>query len=123
MILLPEEYKVPDLFNSWEDDPISKFLGGKQWKEFKTRFGVGGLAFVELDLLLILAIHADSPGQGQFKAFLARAKEVFNIIVFLEVTNKRFKQGLAKRGFVAARIMINEDRSDITRGMTWKKAK
>lgn len=118
MTLRANEHLVPDVFNSWEPDPFGNSfgIGGSH---FRSSFGIDGIAWVDEDRLLLLAISAAQPGTGQLRAFMQRAKEVFAHIVVVQIENPLLKRILAHYGFKAQRVKINGWEHEKHRAFVW----
>lgn len=79
-------------------DPIGQILGTGYWR-FQNTSGIGGLAKWTEDRLDILAVHADAPGTGQFRRFIADAKLHWSTICIWEDWNPMLGPALKRYGF------------------------
>jgi GTP-sensing pleiotropic transcriptional regulator CodY len=74
-------------------------LLGTGYSEFESSTGIHGLAKLDGDTLSLLAVHATTKRQGQFRTFISQAKRKFNQIEILEVWNLGLRRVLLRYGF------------------------
>lgn len=69
------------------------------YNRFSSPVGIDGLAKVNGDRLDILAVHAATPGFGQFREFMKLCKKQFNTICIWEIWNPSLEAALLRYGF------------------------
>jgi hypothetical protein len=79
--------------------------------------GVHGLYRERGDTLDLLVVHAQQPGTGQFRAFIAACKAVYPVICVWQIWNDNLPAILARYGFIPARN-IERDGEHVS-GMCW----
>jgi len=67
--------------------------------EFESSTGLNGLAKITDGTLSLLAVHATTKRQGQFRKFISQAKRKFKQIEILEVWNLGLRRVLLRYGF------------------------
>ncbi len=88
-------------------DPISDMLG-TGYKRFESSVGINGLAKVSGKRLDILAVIARTPGKGQFRRFIAAAKNAYETVAVWEDWNPVIGEALQRYGFRKT-SMIGDD--------------
>lgn len=86
---------------------------GTGYSRFDSNFGMSGMVRIRgeaMDRLDILAVHAQTPGAGAFRRFIAGSKTQFNTIAVWEVWNPWLPEVLLRYGFHPVR-----ERDPITR--------
>lgn len=86
------------MFSKYEPDAIGELLG-TGFKRFETTSGLMGLAKISGEALEILAVSASDPGTGQFRRFIAAAKEIYTSVSVLEDWNPIITAALQRYGF------------------------
>lgn len=81
-----------------EPDFTSVILG-TGFDRFSSPTGIDGLAKWTDEQLELLAVIANAPHQGQFRAFIQQAKEIWPIILVWHVHNGFLDAALARYGF------------------------
>jgi hypothetical protein len=100
-------YPQASFFSLFEPDQRRLILNtGYDW--FETLHGVRGLACVSGDRLDILSVEASVPGCGQFRRFIASAKEAFSTIAVWEDWNPLIGEILERYGFKRARSLYSD---------------
>ena len=69
------------------------------YHDFESSAGIVGMAKIENDILSLLAVVATEKGTGQFRTFMAQAKEQFKTIEVLEVWDAALATILLRYGF------------------------
>lgn len=85
-------------FDFWKPDPVGVILE-TGYRKFRHRSGIEGLAKVTGDMLEILAVFATVQGTGQFRQFIAEAKERFATVIVWEDWNPAVGAALKRYGF------------------------
>lgn len=80
-------------------DPIGKLLGNG-YERFISPLGVSGLVTESPDRLDIFAIDAMKPGTGQFRQFIAEAKQRYKTICIWNLWHPWLASVLERYGFV-----------------------
>lgn len=86
------------IFKTWEPDPYGVILG-TGYMRFTTDIGIDGLAKINGDRLDVLAVHAETPGKGQFRKFIEECKNNFREICVWEDFNPIVGVALKRYGF------------------------
>lgn len=95
-------------------DPIGDMLGTR-YKRFESSVGINGLAKVTGKRIDILAVVATRQRTGQFRRFIAAAKNAFDVVAVWEDWNHVVGDALHRYGFT--RTWRHED--DGTRSAGW----
>ncbi|MGB8464849.1 MAG: hypothetical protein WCE49_07890 [Terrimicrobiaceae bacterium] len=106
-------------FFSWFEPDPTGLIFEIGYKRFETPQGVRGLACVPGDRLDILSVEASAPGCGQFRRFIASAKEAFSTIAIWEDWNPLIGEILERYGFQRARSLYSDGSS--SDGWKWTK--
>ena len=106
-------------FSSFEPDPTRSLILKTGYNRFQTTHGVRGLACVSGDRLDIVSVQASVPGCGQFRRFIASAKEVFSTIAVWEDWNPLIGKILTRYGFKRARSLYSD--GSASDGWKWTK--
>lgn len=85
-------------FDFWKPDPVGVILE-TGYHKFRHRSGIEGLAKVTGGMLEILAVFATAQGTGQFRRFIAAAKESFATVIVWEDWNPAVGAALKRYGF------------------------
>jgi hypothetical protein len=112
------ENPKPELFITWEPD-FTGIILKTGYMRFESLSGVAGLAKVKDGDLHLLAVHADVEGIGQFRNFINRAKQHFDVIYVWEIWNVWLGAVLKRYGFGNC-VMVERDGEKLT-GMVWRK--
>lgn len=72
---------------------------GTGYSKFESSLGVHGLAKVSEARIDILAVVATKPGKGQFRRFIAAAKNAYQTVVVWEDWNPIVTAALQRYGF------------------------
>lgn len=102
-----------------EPDPIGVILG-TGYMRFQSPNGLGGLAKWTDDRLDLLAVHAFTQGQGQFRSFIAAAKLQWKTICVWQISNPFLGSALERYGFTPE-TEIQSD-GEIVEGFRWDRA-
>jgi hypothetical protein len=86
------------LLGTVEPDQVGQILG-TGYMRFASPIGLCGLAKWSDERLDLLAVDAHPPGQGQFRAFIAAAKQVYKTICVWEDWNPVVGEALARYSF------------------------
>lgn len=112
---------MTNLFTLWIPDPVGVILRTGYYR-FETAIGIKGLARLTHDdsstELDILAVVAEQKGKGQFRNFIAAAKERFDSISVWEDDNPIVGQALARYGFLPVR---RTEKGETNTGWRWTK--
>ena len=98
----------------WSADPFGEMLG-TGYKRFESSVGINGLAKVTGKRIDILAVVATRQRTGQFRRFIAAAKNAFDVVAVWEDWNHVVGDALHRYGF--SRTWRHED--DGTRSAGW----
>lgn len=91
---------------------------GTGFDEFNALCGVNGLAKEYDAVIEILAVDADTPGTGQFRAFVSALKESFNAIFIWEVWNPTLEAVLLRYDFRP--VTRQEEDGEMLAGFKWE---
>lgn len=98
MSLKCDSSSPPSFIGETAPDSVAQILG-TGYMRFRSPVGIGGLAKWNGDRLDLLVVHASSEGHGQFRQFIADAKQQFNTICVWEDWNPIIGIALSKYGF------------------------
>lgn len=80
-------------------DPVGKMLGTR-FDQFRSNVGIDGLArYNGNGMIELLAVHARTPGKGQFRRFIANLKKEYKTICVWEISNPLLETVLPRYGF------------------------
>lgn len=95
-------------------DPVGVMLG-TGFLRFCSPCGLEGLAKENGRELVILAVSATYPGNGQFRTFISEAKAQYERIVILEVMNDWLGAVLQRYGFACSDEWFDGERMQVWR--------
>lgn len=104
---------------AWTTDLVGAILG-TGIDQFASPFGINGLGKLsgdKLRTLELLAVSADKPGTGQFRAFMLYCKATFETIYVWEIWNDDLRNALVRYGFSDC-SRTEPDGEELT-GMKW----
>jgi hypothetical protein len=104
------------LLGRWEPDPIGQILE-TGYNRFQSTSRIGGLAKWTDERLDLLAVHAFTPGAGQFRGFIEKAKEQFTTICVWQVGNVTLDAALRRYGFTPETEI--DGRGEALTGFRW----
>lgn len=107
------------IFTHSEPDPIGQLLG-TGYDRFESKCGIDGLAKEKDNRLDVLAVHANKPGKGQFRAFIALCKKHYQTVCVWDIFNPVVEQALTKYGFTEAHE-VDGMTGEAMIGMRWDK--
>lgn len=105
------------LLGSTSPHYISQALG-TGFEQFHSPTGISGLAKENKGRLEILAVDADNPGHGQFRAFIAQMKQAYLVIVVWFVGNPDLESALERYGF--KRHSETDNQGEFLEGWKWE---
>lgn len=85
---------------------------------FVSDTGIEGLCKIEGSTLVLLAIFSPDPGKGNFRRFMANAKNEFAEIVVIDIMNPELAKTLARYDFKTSDYLLGDDPGDV---MRWRK--
>ena len=92
---------------------------GTGYSRFTGVFGISGLVKVRPERLDLLAVVAERPGEGNFRAFIQQAKMEYPIICVWSIDNLTLYRALERYGF-SPEVEICFDWVPI-KGLRWDK--
>lgn len=93
------------------------------YEAFESPCGISGLARLLNPLKLeILAVEADEPGTGQFRAFIAAAQQHFDCICVWHISDAWLADALGRYGFLPT-VQIEPNDGEVVEGMKWERVK
>lgn len=105
-----------------QENEISKELK-TGFAQFKSPGGCGGLVKLNGGDVLILAIHSETPGRGQFRKFIRKLKKESRSIGFLSIWNPQLEKILKRYGFENfTHVTSIEGKVELVPGMIWHNA-
>lgn len=104
------------VFKTFEPDPIGEILRTGFWR-FTSHAGIDGLARETGNLLEILAVATDNPGNGQFRQFIADCKRHYRVVTIWKIWNPFLEAVLWRYEFNP--VSAREADGEIISGMTW----
>lgn len=107
------------LMGDYRPDPIGEILH-TGYMQFQSPTGIGGLAKWAGERLDLLAVHARTRQQGEFRKFIALAKGRFQTICVWEISNPILDAALERYGFQPETELQGD--GEIINGRRWDAA-